>query len=87
VKGISTLLSAMAILLNKFPATMLEIAGDGPERERLEDRANALAVESNVRFVGWKSHSSTALRRWDIYAQPSAAEGFGIAALGARLED
>ena len=83
VKGINTLLSAMAILLNKFPATMLEIAGDGPERERLDDRANALAIESNVRFVGWKSDSATALRRWDIYAQPSAAEGFGIAALEA----
>jgi glycosyltransferase involved in cell wall biosynthesis len=83
VKGISTLLSSMAVLLNKFPATKLEIAGEGPERERLEERANALAIESNVRFVGWKSDSAGALRRWDIYAQPSAAEGFGIAALEA----
>jgi glycosyltransferase involved in cell wall biosynthesis len=83
VKGISTLLSAMAIVLNKFPDTRLEIAGEGPERERLELQSEALSIESNVRFAGWKADASRALHRWDIFAQPSAAEGFGIAALEA----
>jgi glycosyltransferase involved in cell wall biosynthesis len=83
VKGISTLLSSMPSVLNKFPDTTLEIAGEGPERERLDIHMRALAIESNVRLIGWQVDPARVLRKWDIYTQPSAAEGFGIAALEA----
>lgn len=83
VKGLSTLLSAIPAVLNKFPDTRVEIAGDGPERERLELLSEFLGIERNVRFIGWQGDISRVFHKWDIYAQPSAAEGFGISALEA----
>ena len=79
VKGISYLIEAISHLEN----VDLEIAGDGPERTELERMAAVFGVSDEITFSGWVDDISDAMSGWDIYAQPSLAEGAGIAALEA----
>jgi len=55
-KGVDILLRALASLkeMHRFE---LWIAGDGPERTRLEGLVNELQLQERVRFLGWRSHS------------------------------
>lgn len=79
VKGIAYLIEAISHL----DKVQLEIAGDGPERRQLEAMAIEFGVEKDVSFSGWIDDMSTLMSRWDVYVQPSIAEGFGVAALEA----
>jgi glycosyltransferase involved in cell wall biosynthesis len=51
-KGVDVLLKAMAILLKRLPSARLVIAGDGPERAKLERLADHLGIRPNVNFLG-----------------------------------
>ena len=79
VKGIKYLIEAVKALDN----VRLVIAGDGPEKERLENLARNESLLDRVTFTGWVDDIARTMSTWDIYAQPSVAEGLGIAALEA----
>jgi glycosyltransferase involved in cell wall biosynthesis len=87
VKGISTLVEAMSIVLRDHPAltstTFLEIAGTGPEEAALRAQISDHGLERQVRLHGWRENVRHLMQRWDIYVQPSIAEGFGISVLEA----
>jgi glycosyltransferase involved in cell wall biosynthesis len=87
VKGISTLVEAMSLLKRDHPAlassTFLEIAGTGPEEAALRTQITALGLANQVRLHGWRENVRHLMQRWDIYVQPSIAEGFGISVLEA----
>ncbi|MGH9817450.1 MAG: glycosyltransferase family 4 protein, partial [Candidatus Acidiferrales bacterium] len=51
-KGVDMLLRAMPALLRRLPAARLLIAGDGPERLRLESLARELGIREAVAFLG-----------------------------------
>jgi len=51
-KGVDTLLAALAGLRGRVPEARLVIAGDGPERSRLERMARTLGVGGAVDFLG-----------------------------------
>jgi glycosyltransferase involved in cell wall biosynthesis len=61
---------------------VLRIAGDGPERSRLEAQIARLGMAGAVELHGWVEHAMLPqfLRGLDIFAVPSAWEGFGVAA-------
>ncbi len=80
-KGIDVLLSAFARLGSESP--MLAIAGDGPERARLEERARALGIAGRARFLGERADKAELLAACDVFVLPSRAEGLGVAALEA----
>ncbi len=52
-KGFDVLLRAFAVLAPEVDDVVLELAGDGPERDRLEGLAAELGLEQRVRFHGW----------------------------------
>ena len=73
VKGHDITLTALA----QVPDAYLWIAGDGPDRSRLEQLAQDLGVAGRVRFLGWRDDSSALLRAADVCVFPSRAEPFG----------
>jgi glycosyltransferase involved in cell wall biosynthesis len=83
LKGIEYLLSAAAALRSEFPALRLEIAGSGPERDKLEAAVADSGLGDHVTFLGWVRDLTTVLPRWDVFVMPSLEEGFPIAALDA----
>jgi len=62
IKSVDTMLRATAILRVKRQDFHVVIAGDGPERTRLEDLARRLNVHTHVQFVGMLSKAEVALR-------------------------
>ena len=83
LKGIHFLLQAFAQLTAEDGSLRLEIAGDGPERERLQAEAQTLGIAGRVSFLGWQSGLHHNVRRWSIYVQPSLEEGLALALLEA----
>jgi sugar transferase (PEP-CTERM/EpsH1 system associated) len=70
IKDLGTLLAAFAALRARHPASRLLIAGDGPERARLEPGAG-----EGVRFLGERRDTERVLRALDVFALPSTNEG------------
>jgi glycosyltransferase involved in cell wall biosynthesis len=83
VKGLEFLLRAFARIRQNNPDTLLEIAGDGSQRDALESQARNLGIADSVRFLGWVSDVQSVMRRWHIFALASVEEGFGLAVLEA----
>jgi glycosyltransferase involved in cell wall biosynthesis len=82
-KGIDVLLDALAQLDVPSPQPVLWIAGDGPERGALEQRARALGLTQRVRFLGQREDAGDLLAACDVFVLPSRLEGLGVAALEA----
>ncbi len=83
IKGLIGLVQAIGRLNASGLALRLEIAGSGPEQPALEREASRLRVQDRVAFLGGRENLQSTLAWWDIFVQPSLAEGFGIAALEA----
>jgi phosphatidylinositol alpha-1,6-mannosyltransferase len=91
-KGIDTVLRALPALRSRWPDLRYRIAGDGPDRERLEALAEKLALGGAVDFVG---HVADPLlpalyRDATLFVMPvreeqaeASVEGFGIVYLEA----
>ncbi len=61
----------------------LIMVGDGPDRAKAEDRAEALGVAQDVSFVGMAEKVVGILSGADVFLLPSEMESFGLAALEA----
>ncbi|MEL0107195.1 MAG: glycosyltransferase [Rhodospirillaceae bacterium] len=72
-KAFDTLLEAVS----RVPNTYLWIAGEGPEREKLESLAEKLAIKPRVRFLGWREDAADLLATCDIFVCPSRHEPLG----------
>jgi glycosyltransferase involved in cell wall biosynthesis len=86
IKGVSDLLRGMALLSPEFPNLRLEIAGEGPELENLQEEARRLGITQRIRFLGWWRDMDPIYRSWDIFAMPSLTEAFPMAALEAMAQ-
>jgi glycosyltransferase involved in cell wall biosynthesis len=78
-KDFATLLRAWKALHANVPMASLVIAGTGPEEAALKELCASLRLE-NVSFPGFVQDVPALLRRATLYVQPSAWEGFGLAA-------
>ena len=79
-KGVDRLIRVFNRLSKEFDHLELVIAGDGPEREKLEELAGD---NESVRFLGeiTREEVSSVLKGSDIFILPSAEEGLGLALL------
>lgn len=84
-KGLDYLLQAFARIAAEEPRARLLLAGDGPERPKLQDLAIRLGIADKVVFPGEVAHEDVpaVLSGIDVFAMPSTWEGFGVAALEA----
>ncbi|MDB5169348.1 MAG: hypothetical protein JWO41_704 [Candidatus Saccharibacteria bacterium] len=84
-KGVKYLLQAYSLLVQQQPDVKLVIAGDGPDREKLELLAEDLGLH-NVSFLGFISEDLKLqlLKEADIFCSPAVfGESFGIVLLEA----
>ncbi len=84
-KGVKHLLHAFRQLSQMSPDTSLIIAGDGPDRAKLEALAAELGLQ-NVEFIGFVTEKEKIhyLRTADLYCSPALyGESFGIVLLEA----
>jgi glycosyltransferase involved in cell wall biosynthesis len=82
-KGHRYLLEAAALLKADGLNIHYKIAGDGPLRAQLEERAARLGLGDDVQFLGFVSDTAEFLASVDFLAMPSLYEGLGVAALEA----
>jgi glycosyltransferase involved in cell wall biosynthesis len=80
-KALHVLLRAVAELLPRQPALQVLIAGDGPERPRLEALAGELGVTGAVRFLGARKDVPDILRALDVAVSSSDFEGSPLAVM------
>lgn len=59
------------------------LVGDGPERNKLENQIDRLAIGDRVRLLGYRDDMAKLLSVFDVYVNMASAEGFGIAVVEA----
>lgn len=80
-KGMDRLLGALAGA--RAPRLHLALAGDGPDRAALQERARALGVAGRVHFLGERRDVPAVLAAADLFVIASVSEGFSVAMLEA----
>jgi len=74
-KGHQDLLTTWEKISSKYKNIELVIAGGGPEREAIEDRASELGISSSVHLLGTRTDIPEVLAALDIFVFPSHFEG------------
>lgn len=84
-KGFDEILEALPDLINDIPDLVYVLAGDGPDKERLMNKAVKLGVSKHTVFTGMVEEDEKVdhYRLADGYVMPSRGEGFGIVLLEA----
>ena len=84
-KGFDRMLDVMPRLVAGDSRICYVIAGDGPDRNRLEQKGRDLGVAQNCIFTGFvpAERKADLLRLADAFVMPSKGEGFGIVLLEA----
>ena len=85
-KGHADLLCALAGVHSARPDVALVIAGEGPERERLEELRDALGLAHAVRLLGHRDDVERLLAAADLFVFPSHFEGTPFAMLEAMAQ-
>ena len=86
-KGVDLFIDACAVLGRKGLAFSALVAGDGPERARLEARCSGLGLASCVRFLGQVYNVDAVYRNLDLLVLPSRSEGLPNTMLEAMQAD
>jgi glycosyltransferase involved in cell wall biosynthesis len=77
------LLEAWAPIARRLPAAVLWIAGEGPLRDALAVRADALGIAPRVRFLGARRDAHDLIAACDVFVLSSVREGLSITLLEA----
>ena len=75
-KDQETLLRASSLLLRSGKANRVQLAGDGPNRPRLETLAREMQVAGSVEFLGNRSDVAELLGACDMLVHATHTEGF-----------
>lgn len=84
-KRFDLLVDALPDLRRRWPDLLVDVAGDGPEREALQRRAADLGVQDVVRFHGFVDDDTKHRLVGDAWltVSPSQAEGWGLTVIEA----
>jgi L-malate glycosyltransferase len=82
-KGQDLLIRVLAELRSEFPRARLLLAGDGPDRPRLEQLAAKLGTSDAVIFAGFVKAMEPVYAALDVFLFPSRFEGLGTSLLAA----
>lgn len=82
-KGADVLLKAFSELLKMVESVQLLIAGEGPDRAKLQSMVTELRISEKVTFLGTRSDIIDLLSHVDLMVLPSRWEGLSIVLLEA----
>jgi glycosyltransferase involved in cell wall biosynthesis len=84
-KGFDEVIDVLPQLLQDDPNLRYIIAGDGPDRDRLEARAAEIGMTESIIFCGYVAEQDkrALYTLADLYVMPSRGEGFGFVFLEA----
>jgi 1,2-diacylglycerol 3-alpha-glucosyltransferase len=87
-KKISRILDAMPAIIEQYPNVKLVIAGDGPDKQELEDQIARLTLEDYVLFTGAIDHEDVGnyYRMADLFVSASDTETQGLTYIEALSE-
>lgn len=79
-KAMDSLIEAFGRSFRNTPRVTLRIGGDGPERQRLEELAQASGTGNRIHFLGSLTRDQVAaeMARADAFVLPSRYETFGV---------
>jgi len=77
-KGFDLLLDAYKIVSKKYPNWKLIIVGDGPDKEKLEDKISELQLINNVEIRPFTADVNYYYLNSSIFVSSSRWEGFGL---------
>jgi len=83
MKGQAYLVAAMDEVVKHYPHAMLEIVGEGDERENIEREIKELGLEKHITLLGRRADVEKIMADWSVFVLPSIAETFGITILEA----
>jgi glycosyltransferase involved in cell wall biosynthesis len=83
VKNFGLLLETAARVAARSPETRFELAGDGPQMERLREQCNQARLDGNFSFLGHVRDMSRFYQGLDIYVSTSVHEGIPMSVLEA----
>jgi glycosyltransferase involved in cell wall biosynthesis len=78
-KGHAELLEAVPAVLARFPEAHFVFAGDGPQRENLEQRIAELGLGERVHLLGLRRDVVNVLASLDLFVLPTHQEALGTA--------
>jgi glycogen synthase len=82
-KGLETLVDSWPMVRVEYSHAKLTLAGDGPERARLQTHIERLGLRGAVELAGAVDEPVHLLRAADLFVLPSIEEGMSIALLEA----
>ncbi|HEY1424497.1 MAG TPA: glycosyltransferase family 4 protein [Candidatus Acidoferrum sp.] len=82
-KGQEWVVRALALLRQDFPNCKLLLAGEGPDRPRLEALVEELNLRNSIIFAGFVRDIEYVYRALDIFVFPALFEGLGTSLLAA----
>ena len=80
-KGVDVFLSAAARVLQQSPVTRFVVAGDGPDRDKLERMLDDLNIRSGITMLGRRDDMPSVYASLDVMVSASRQEGLPIALL------
>lgn len=83
VKDLPSLIAAFASLRHAQPHARLVIAGEGPERARLEQQIAELGLGADISLLGHRDDVRTLMPGFDLYVNSSISEGISVTILEA----
>jgi glycosyltransferase involved in cell wall biosynthesis len=83
-KGIADLIDAFSIAGARLPAAHLYLVGDGPDRERFEQRARDSGFSSRIHFLGYQKNPLPYLLGADVFVLASHRDPCPLVVIEAR---
>jgi len=83
VKNLDLLLEASAAVMGRIPNIEIVLAGEGPSKEKLLQKAVRLGISDKVHFLGLRKDVPDLLSAIDIYTCTSDREGISLSILEA----
>ena len=84
IKNYSLMIDVMSIIVRKNPNAKLIFAGEGSERQKLENLAEKLAIRQNIQFLGNLQNTTPVYCASDVFCLCSISEASSLVLLEAQ---